>query len=427
MQDLVANGQLKLSKIPTDKNTADVLTKYLSACTLHKLLPKLGVMTRAADSKDLLSMVSCELPACSQEFPDSFFIGMMAEEPVTAQLVASRVASRPLHSNLQEHSQEAVPNLPASKRSFSLGRVWRYLLSFVASLCATTLVFHNELNFKMYGFVCSAFLALVKLHSFIVFVVGQFASTTTSLPRRALGTSSYLALGSMSPTSLQRRRHNANPRNPGQLSASSTTTLSTTALCTQCWGTRLLSVLFPIFLGWAALACQAKSLIVSASFAQRSSFSSSAPSFSFIIRDQLEAEMVSFKHEQLIKVQLANEAYTLPPSLLQHTLEGKLINKQLEEHPAELEATVFKELLPELPEPDELEFFLVLGELAMQSFKAPNFDQLPQQKVKGISNANLGNWQASSSFAKAINFWAWTVCRAPELAAEGSLRHKLQA
>ena len=59
--------------------------------------------------------------------------------------------------------------------------------------------------------------------------------------------------------------------------------------------------------------------------------------------------MVSFKHEQLIKVQLANEAYTLPPSLLKHIFEGKLVNKQLEEHPAELEAAFFKELLPELP------------------------------------------------------------------------------
>ena len=250
----------------------------------------------------------------------------------------------------------------------------------------------------------------MKLHSFIVFVVGQFASTTTSLPRRALGTSSYLALGSMSPTSLQRRRHNANPRNPGQLSASSTTTLSTTALCTQCWGTRLLSVLFTIFLGWAASASQGKSLIVSVSFAQRSSFSSSAPSFSFIIRDQLEAEMVTFKHEQLFKVQLANEAYTLPPSLLKHIFEGKLVNRQLEEHPAELEAAFFKELLPELPEPEELEFFLALGELAMKSFKDSNFGQLPQQKVKGSLNANLGNWQASSSFTKVVNFWAWTTC-----------------
>ena len=161
-------------------------------------------------------------------------------------------------------------------------------------------------------------------------------------------------------------------------------------------------------------------MIASASFAQRSSFSSSVPSFSFSIRNQLEAEMVNFKHEQLIKVQLANEAYTLPPSLLQHTLEGKLVNKQLEEHPAEIEAAFFKELLPELPEPEELQFFLVLGELAMQSIKAANFDQLPQQKVKGTSNANLGNWQASSSFTKAVNFWAWTVCRAPELAAEAA-------
>ena len=54
----------------------------------------------------------------------------------------------------------------------------------------------------------------------------------------------------------------------------------------------------------------------------------------------------------------------------------------------------------------------------MKSFKETSFDQLPQQKVKGASNGNLGNWQASSSFAKAVSFWAWTACRAPELAAE---------
>ena len=41
MQDLVASGQLKLSKIPTDGNPADVLTKYLGASTRHKLLPTL--------------------------------------------------------------------------------------------------------------------------------------------------------------------------------------------------------------------------------------------------------------------------------------------------------------------------------------------------------------------------------------------------
>ena len=38
--------------------------------------------------------------------------------------------------------------------------------------------------------------------------------------------------------------------------------------------------------------------------------------------------------------------------------------------------------------------------------------------MPGASNANLGNWQASSSFAKAVTFWAWTACRAPELGSE---------
>ena len=157
--------------------------------------------------------------------------------------------------------------------------------------------------------------------------------------------------------------------------------------------------------------------LASASFAQRSSFITSFPSFSF--SNHLGAEiMVSFSHEQLLEVMLANEAYTLPHSLLKHIFTGKLVNQDLAEQPSELDPALFKELLPKLPANGELKFFLVLGELAMQSFKATSFDQLPQQKVKGASNANLGNGQASSSFAKAISFWAWTACRAPELAEE---------
>ena len=54
----------------------------------------------------------------------------------------------------------------------------------------------------------------------------------------------------------------------------------------------------------------------------------------------------------------------------------------------------------------------------MESFEKSNFEQLPPQKLSGSSNANLGNWQASSSFAKAVSFWAWTACRAPELLKE---------
>ena len=253
-------------------------------------------------------------------------------------------------------------------------------------------MFSNDVNFKMYGFVLSSMFALVKLYLFIVSIVGQFASTTTYLPQRALRAPSSLALGSLSPTSLQSSMLSLNPRTSGQLSASSTS--NPLASCTQSWGTRLFYGVFTIFLGWAALASQGKSLIVSASSAQRSSFSSSIPSFSFSIRDQLEAETVSFRHDQLIKMQLANEAYTLTPSLLKHIFEGKLVNKQLEEHPAELEATFFKELLPELPAEDELEFFLVLGELAMKSFKDSNFDQLPQQKGRTIFECQ--SWELAS-------------------------------
>ena len=63
IQDLLANGPLNLSKFPAGKNPADMLTKHLTASTLHKLLPKLGVRTRAADSKDLLSVVNLEMLA----------------------------------------------------------------------------------------------------------------------------------------------------------------------------------------------------------------------------------------------------------------------------------------------------------------------------------------------------------------------------
>ena len=123
----------------------------------------------------------------------SFFIGMMAKHPVTAQLVASSVASRPLPSNsLHQPSQEAVPNLQSSQRSFSLSSLWWYLFFVVALLCAAPYVFHNVVSFQMYGLFLSAMLVLTKLYRFMVFVYDQLASTRTSL-QRALGTTSSLA------------------------------------------------------------------------------------------------------------------------------------------------------------------------------------------------------------------------------------------
>ena len=99
-------------------------------------------------------------------------------------------------------------------------------------------------------------------------------------------------------------------------------------------------------------------------------------------------------------------------------MEGTLFNDELEELSSEINPAWVSDRLPKLPKNDELQFYMVLGEKATVSFEKSNFEQLPPQKVSGSSNANLGNWQASSSFAKAVSFWAWTARRAPELLKE---------
>ena len=114
------SGQLQLSKIPAGKNPAATLAKRLPASTLHKLLPKLGVRTRAADSKDLLSMVYEEVPASFREGPGSFFIGLMAEQPASAQLVASRVASRACQDSSPQESRQEVASTDCQESSCAI-------------------------------------------------------------------------------------------------------------------------------------------------------------------------------------------------------------------------------------------------------------------------------------------------------------------
>ena len=141
MKDLRVHGQLHFRKIPAGKNPAPLLTKHPSASTLHKLLPKLGVRTRAADSKDLLSMLNVEMLASSRGGQSSFFIGMMAEQLDTAQLVAPSVASRlSPSSSFQQHSQEEVPTLHVVTANFLIEQLSVVLIlpgSF--ALCWTSL------------------------------------------------------------------------------------------------------------------------------------------------------------------------------------------------------------------------------------------------------------------------------------------------
>ena len=115
------DGQLALRKVSAGKNPAAMLTKHLPASTLHKILPKLGVRTRAADSRDLLSMLSLGPLVSSREVKSSFFIRMMAEQSVPAQLIPSSVANHPT-------KQRSSIDLAIFTESLSIGQLWTILI-----------------------------------------------------------------------------------------------------------------------------------------------------------------------------------------------------------------------------------------------------------------------------------------------------------
>ena len=196
MNDLLVNGQLQLSKIQAGKNPAAMLTKHLSASNLHKLLPKLGVTTRVADSGALFSVLNLEMLASTREQQSSFFIGMMAEQPVTAQLVASRDSSSLAHSrSLPKPSQAAAQNLPTSQRPFAWSSFSGYFLCSVALLCSANRVYGNLVSFKLYGLLLSSMSVLVKLSRVITFVCANLASTTISLSRASRTTNFLFIVG----------------------------------------------------------------------------------------------------------------------------------------------------------------------------------------------------------------------------------------
>ena len=235
MQDLVATGQLKLSRVPSERNPADVLTKYLQASTLHKLLPKLGVVTRAVDSKDLLSMISFEGQVSSGPSTSSFFIGMLAESHASAQLVASRAYSRrSLPGSLRLESRQEQEEAPSTPTSFPWSSFGFYLCS--AALLCLPWFFRNFVDFKLYGALLSGGMLTVQLCVRLSFLWEQ-AAFRTRAAASAFRTLSSVAWGSLSPRSLLR------------------------------------IFLATFVLAWVALILQKKSLVLTASFAQSSSFS----------------------------------------------------------------------------------------------------------------------------------------------------------
>ena len=276
----------------------------------------------------------------------------------------------------------------------------------VALLCATLIATDSFVNFQICSLLLYDMLSLMQFCLDTVIVFKHWAFRTAFWTRALrITTPSSLALGSLSTTSLHRLMLSTNPRTPAQLSASSPTPLPRTALCTHSWKTRSFTIIFSVCLGWIASAYPGHSFTLKASFAQTSNFSS-FPSIGVSVNIFAAKTMAGFTHDELIPLLLANEAYTLPPALLQHVVEGMLFNDELEEVSDKLNSHWVKDHLPKLPKKDELQFWMVLGEKAMESFEKSDFNQLPRQKVSGACNANLRNWQAPSSFAKAVNFWA---------------------
>ena len=90
-----------------------------------------------------------------------------------------------------------------------------------------------------------------------------------------------------------------------------------------------------------------------------------------------------------------------------------------EAYPKQLSAEIFKQAVPKLDK-KKLRFWLLLHEEAFQHLKASGFKQLPQQRCSGTNNANLGNFQASSSFSKQVAFYAWIVNRHEKLSGQAA-------
>ena len=71
-----------------------------------------------------------------------------------------------------------------------------------------------------------------------------------------------------------------------------------------------------------------------------------------------------------------------------------LFNDELEEISGKINPHWVSDHLPKLPKKDELQFWMVLGEKAMESSEKSNFEQLPPQKVSGSFQRQP--WQSAS-------------------------------
>ena len=99
-------------------------------------------------------MLDIELHTSSRGAQSSFFIGMTAEQPATAQLVKTRVASSLTvtpSTSFRQRNQEEVPTLTTSQRCVSTFAC--YLFLWVALLCAEPFATDSFVNSQLRGFL----------------------------------------------------------------------------------------------------------------------------------------------------------------------------------------------------------------------------------------------------------------------------------
>ena len=105
----------------------------------HKLLPKLGVVTRAVDSKDLLSMISFEGQVSSGPLTSSFFIGMAGRKPCFSPACCiTSLQQKKLAWQLTLRKPTRTRRSPIYPDKLSVEQLW--VLSLQCSFALSTLV-----------------------------------------------------------------------------------------------------------------------------------------------------------------------------------------------------------------------------------------------------------------------------------------------
>ena len=103
-------GQFQLSKVQPKQNLAEQLTNTHEACALHRLLPKLEMHTRVAETTALLTVRGKERAFLSRSV-GSFFIGVVSRAPAMEKLCFQKFGSAEELWGKEHEKPNKIPQL----------------------------------------------------------------------------------------------------------------------------------------------------------------------------------------------------------------------------------------------------------------------------------------------------------------------------